>query len=51
MILLRALQVWQLGDCFANNLERSLDLFLSDDEWWCEANDVLVCWLGLLVVS
>lgn len=46
-MLNRALQGGQLGHSLVDDLQRLLDLFLSDDQWRGETDDVLVSGLGL----
>jgi hypothetical protein len=46
-VFLLALEVGQLGDCFVDDLESSLDLVLGNNERWRQTNNVLVSGLGL----
>lgn len=46
-LLLCALHIRQLLDGLLNDAQRALELFFRNDQWWCEADDVLVRWFGL----
>ena len=41
------LQVGQFIDRLLDDLQRLLDFFVGDDQWWCQTDDVLVSGLGL----
>lgn len=47
--LLAALERGKLCDGFLDNAQCRLDLLISDDKWWCHADDVLVCGFRLKV--
>lgn len=40
--LLVALEVRKLVDRLLDDAQRGLDFLVSDDEWWCHTDDVLV---------
>jgi len=51
LIFLLSLEIWQFRDGITNDLQRLLDLLFTNDQRWCEPNNVLVRWFGLGMVS
>lgn len=43
----RTLHRWQFLDGLIDDVQCLFKLFFRDDQWWCEAYNVLVCWFCL----
>ena len=50
LVLNLALECGKFLHGLVNDSQGLLDLLLGNDQWWCQADDVLMSWLGLFKV-